>query len=93
MTEIVLPDPDGEPLGWLVAPYDVAGLAEAISEVLEQPATARRRATAAWHSARDRFSIKETSATVAGVWREAAGRRRPFASVVPSGKTGRRARK
>ena len=75
MTEIVLPDPDGEPLGWLVAPYDVAGLAEAISEVLEQPATARRRATAAWHSARDRFSIKQTAATVAQVWGAvAAGR-------------------
>ena len=88
VTEIVLPDLEGEPLGWLVAPYDVAGLAGAISEVLEQPATARRRATAAWHSARDRFSIKDTAATVAQIWRAVAAERRPFASVFLRSETG-----
>lgn len=74
VTEIVRPAPDAEPLGWLVEPYDVACLADAVLEVLEQPATARRRATAAWHSARSRFSIDATAAEVSRFWREAAGR-------------------
>ncbi|SDB79854.1 Glycosyltransferase involved in cell wall bisynthesis [Raineyella antarctica] len=75
VTEIVRPDPAAEPLGWLVPPYDVAALAAAIDEVLEDPAEAEHRATAAWHSAQERFSVHDTAAVVASVLREAAARR------------------
>ena len=75
VTEIIRPDTDGEPLGWLVPPNDVEALATAIGEVLDGPEEARRRAIAAWHSALERFPISDTTRTVTRVWREAAAGR------------------
>lgn len=76
VTEIVRPDPSAEPYGHLVPPHDVAALADAISDVLADPATAQRRARAAWCSAQERFSIADTAQVVAAVWHDAA-RHRP----------------
>ncbi len=75
VTEIVQPDPDVEPLGWLVPPHDVAALAEAINTVLEHPEVTRPRALAAWWSVQERFAITGTAAAVQAVWRDTAGRR------------------
>lgn len=75
VTELVRPDPDGEPLGWLVPPHDPAALAAAILEVLESPAEAHRRASAAWASATDRFPMSRMADVVCGVWDEVALRR------------------
>lgn len=69
VTEIVQPDPDGEPLGWVVPPGDVDALAHAILDALGDPERARRRAQAAWRSAQDRFPVEETARVVSGVWR------------------------
>ncbi len=75
VTEIVQPDPAGEPLGWLVPPGDAAALAAAIVEALGDPDLAARRAQAAWVSARDRFPIERTVHEVSDVWRSVAGHR------------------
>lgn len=73
-TEIVDP-PDGagapgEPLGELVDPYDVDGLAAAITRVLNDPAGAEERARRAWTSAIARYPISRTAEGVTQVWRE-----------------------
>lgn len=73
VTEIVQPDPDEEPLGWLVPPGDVDALAHAILDALGDPERARRRAQAAWRSAQDRFPVEETARVVADVWHATAG--------------------
>ena len=72
VTEIVQPDDDAEPLGWLVPPYDVVALADAILEALDHPDVARRRAEAAHRSAQERFPIERTAAAVSEVWRRVA---------------------
>ena len=76
VTEIVQPDPNGEPLGWLVPPNDVEALADAILASLEHPDEARRRAEAAWSSATERFPIEATVTAVSRVWHSAATPRR-----------------
>ncbi|MGC0142913.1 glycosyltransferase family 4 protein [Pseudactinotalea sp. Z1732] len=63
---------DGQTLGVLVEPGDVADLARGISEVLADPDAAARRAEQAWASARERFSVDRTAATVTATWRRAA---------------------
>lgn len=63
---------DDQALGWLVEAGDVAGLAAAIREALDDPAEARRRAEAAWVSARERFPIGRTAAIVSRVWQRVA---------------------
>lgn len=73
VTEIVQPDPDAEPMGWLVPPYDVNALAEAVIEALTNPAMAEQRAQTAWLSARERFPIEKTASVVNTVWRSASG--------------------
>lgn len=71
-TEIVEPA-DGEdvaagPLGVLVQPGDVTGLAEAILAVLADPVGAGRRARAAWSSATGRFDMARTADQILGIW-------------------------
>ncbi len=70
--EIVAPPGAAEPLGWLVPPGDVAALADAILEALDDPAEAQRRAVAAWRSVERRFPIAVTAASVTDVWRSVA---------------------
>lgn len=72
-TEIVEPEADSEPLGWLVPPNDATALADTIVEVLENPVLARERAHRAWLSACERFPIEKTAEVVSEVWREVAG--------------------
>jgi len=67
--EIVAPPGAAEPLGWLVPPGDVAALADAILEALDDPAEAQRRAVAAWRSVERRFPIAVTATSVTDVWR------------------------
>lgn len=74
VTEIVAPDAEAEPLGWLVPPDDVIALSDAILDALDHPETARRRADAAWASAQERFPIERTAATISEVWRSVARR-------------------
>lgn len=74
VTEIVQPDPEGEPLGWLVPPRDVAALSDAILEALNDASTARHRAQAAWLSVRERFPIDKTANVVSEVWLSARHR-------------------
>lgn len=71
-TEIVVPEPGTEPLGWLVEPYDVAGLAASIIEALDDPAEAAGRAERAWLSATERFPIARTAQTITEVWQRVA---------------------
>lgn len=72
VTEIMRPQGAAEPLGWLVQPYDVDGLARAIVEALTSPDLAQRRAATAWQSAVERFPVWRTAEQVAGVWRSVA---------------------
>lgn len=58
-----------EPLGRLVPTGDVAALADAITEVLDDPDAAFARAERARRSAYDRFAVDETARVVSGVWR------------------------
>lgn len=66
--EIMTPAGETRPLGWTVPPRDPEALAEAIVEVLTNPDEARRRADAAWASVRERLTVEQTGAIVAGVW-------------------------
>ena len=70
--EILDPMPDGELLGLLVPPSDVAALAQAITTVLDHPDDAAERAARAWRSAQERFPISRTVEVVSEVWRRAA---------------------
>lgn len=69
-TEIVEPGAGGEPLGWLVEPRDVQGLAAAIKAALDEPDEAERRAEQAWLSATKRFPVERTAEAVSAVWRD-----------------------
>jgi len=72
VTEIMCPRGATEPLGWLVEPYDVDGLAVAVEEALASPETALLRAEAAYASALRRFPISVTARTISAVWRQVA---------------------
>jgi glycosyltransferase involved in cell wall biosynthesis len=59
--------------GWLVEPDDEAGLADALVEVVADPAERRRRGEAARRSALERFSWPAIGARLAGIMAEVAG--------------------
>ncbi|MGC0250071.1 glycosyltransferase family 4 protein [Pseudactinotalea sp. Z1748] len=63
---------DDQLLGILVEPGDVTDLARGISTALADPEGAARTAEQAWASARERFSVAQTAATVTATWRRAA---------------------
>lgn len=77
VTEIVQPDPESEPLGWLVPPHDVIALADAVVEALNNPALAEQRAQAALLSALERFPVEKTAAVVSAVWRSVSATSQP----------------
>ncbi|MEP7763081.1 glycosyltransferase [Sanguibacter sp. 25GB23B1] len=56
------------PFGLLVPPGDVAALADAILDVLDDPQGARDRARAAWLHAQRRFMIDRTCTAVLRAW-------------------------
>jgi glycosyltransferase involved in cell wall biosynthesis len=70
--EILTPDEEGQPLGWLVPPGDVTALARAIGEALDDPGEAGRRAHRAWERAGSRFTIDRTAGAITAVWRSVA---------------------
>ncbi|HEY3191086.1 MAG TPA: glycosyltransferase family 4 protein, partial [Solirubrobacteraceae bacterium] len=59
--------------GWLVEPDDEAGLADALVDVVADPAERRRRGEAARRSALERYSWPATGARLARVLDEVAG--------------------
>ncbi|WP_068397007.1 glycosyltransferase family 4 protein [Kribbia dieselivorans] len=63
------PEADG-PLGWLVEPGDVHGLAEAVVDALSNPAEGSERAVRAWESVTRRFPISETARLLNEAWWE-----------------------
>lgn len=71
-TEIVEPivgkDAAAGPLGVLVEPGDVVGLAAGILSVLGDTAAADRRARSAWASATSRFDVARTAERIVGIW-------------------------
>lgn len=77
VTEIVQPDPETEPLGWLVPPHNVIALADAVVEALNNPALAEQRAQAALLSALERFPVEKTAAVVSAVWRSVSATPQP----------------
>ncbi len=77
VTEIVQPDPETAPLGWLVPPHDVIALADAVVEALNNPALAEQRAQAALLSALERFPVEKTAAVVSAVWRSVSATPQP----------------
>lgn len=77
VTEVVGDDD----VGWLVAPGDVRGLAEAMDLALEDPEEAERRGHAGWRRARRELGVERTARTVATVWREVAGHQRPRVAI------------
>ena len=68
VTEIVEPAGAPVPLGRLVTPGDVPGLARAVLEVLEDPGSARTQAEAARTWAAEHFTIARTADVMAAVW-------------------------
>lgn len=78
VTEILRAGP--EELGWLVPPGDEVALAHAITEAINDPDEAARRAQRAWDSAQARFPIERTADAVTATWLLAARRRLPAAS-------------
>lgn len=61
---------DAGPVGWLVPAGDTAALASAISQALDDPEEASRRALRGWQRVRTRFTIGETAAAITSVWRD-----------------------
>lgn len=63
-------------VGQLVAPGDIAGLAEAVEWALDHPALVGQMAVRALESARRRFSLESTARIVAQCWDDALPPRR-----------------
>lgn len=68
----ILDPQSGEPLGWIVAPLDETALAAAISEALDNPEEALRRAARAWQRAASDFTIEGTADVIVSTWRQVA---------------------
>lgn len=77
--EIVTGGP--ESVGWLVPPGDVDALAAAMDTALSDPDEGERRGRAGWDRARSALGIGPSADTLVGVWREAAGLRRPSVAI------------
>lgn len=69
------------PVGWLVEPGDVDGLAAAMDAALADPDEAERRGRAGWERARTSLGIGPSAEQVVRVWHEAAGRDRPRVAI------------
>lgn len=66
--------PDGLPRCSLVRPRDVQGIADAVADLLLDPAAARARAHRAWRDVRVDFGIAETAEAVTRAWETVASR-------------------
>ena len=70
-------EPGQHTFGWLVPPASPDELASAITEALEDPGEAERRASRAWEMVRVRYPVTRTAQLVLQAWEGAAASRRP----------------